>query len=164
METISERAHLWQNCLHEGEHGQHQVTRQQSQGLHTAAQSSLQSLRRFGSLTAFKHLRQEAQANPLVPREVGGDASPVLQHGTLHDSITGENKDWLNYNINQINFSFFPGVCLFHALLQQEWHWPQTVSHVRSFQMFVYVPHRGRAWGRRWHWSVEEVVHRFQGC
>lgn len=93
METISELAHLWQNRLHEGEHGQHQVTRQQSQGLYTAAQSSLQSLRRFGSLTASKHLHQEAQTNPLVPREVGGDASPFLQHSTLHDSITGENKD-----------------------------------------------------------------------
>lgn len=34
--------HLWQHCLHEAEYRQHQVAGQQRQGLHTAAQSSLE--------------------------------------------------------------------------------------------------------------------------
>lgn len=73
--------HLWQQRLQVGEYRQHQVTGQQSQGLHAAAQCSLQSVwGGFDRRAASKLLHQEAQTNPLVPGEVGSDASPLLQH------------------------------------------------------------------------------------
>lgn len=86
---------LWQRRLHKGEHRQHQVTGQQSEGLHAAAQSSLQSLRGSGSFYRPGNpnsLNQEAQTNPLVSQEIGSDTSPVLQQRTLHSYITNKKR------------------------------------------------------------------------
>lgn len=61
--------HLWQHCLHKGEHRQHQATGQQRQSLYTAAQSSLSSLRHSGDFYRVRNsnsLNQEAQTHPLV--------------------------------------------------------------------------------------------------
>lgn len=81
MKNASAPTHSGQQRLQEAEYRQHQVTGQQGQSLHAAAQRSPQRVRGgFDRLAASELLHQDAETNPLVPGEVGGDAPPLLQH------------------------------------------------------------------------------------